>query len=151
MNNKEIAETLYNFVLHEYIEKKIGNETTYDSELSNFCNELLGSKFAGVFPSDKIPKLTNKKPYCILNLDRSDQSGSHWVSLCYDNGAYLFYDSFGRKNTKIINSLSKTIKTIIKDSELDAEQNIMETNCGQRSISFLLIHDMYGKEYSKYI
>jgi len=152
MTHKEIAETLYNFLLHEYVEKKIGNETTYDSQLTSFCNSLFGSKFVGVFPSDKIPKFKNKK-CCILNLDNSQQSGSHWVAYVHlNNNNYLFYDSFGRIDTSIIKSLSrKGIKNI--NTELDQEQDLkeIENNCGQRCISFLLCHFILDYEFSKFI
>ena len=59
--NSKIATKLYNKKLKE-IEKYTGSDTTYLSQLNDVGKQLLGSKFKGVFPSDKIPK------FIIINL-----------------------------------------------------------------------------------
>ena len=70
------AELLYNKILKD-VERLTGDKTTYLEQLNGVGKKLLGVKFKGVFPSDKIPKLNDLSPYCILNLDKYTESGSH--------------------------------------------------------------------------
>ena len=130
MKEKDILK-IYNSVLKE-IEYVLGNDTTYDNDLYKIGKELFNKKFKGVYARNKKPKLKNNE-CCILNLDYSYQSGSHWISIYCKNQILYIYDSFGRKTNKI---LEDDIKNYI-DSQNDAEQHIMENNCGQRSLSWL--------------
>ena len=50
------AMSYYNVIL-ERVEKMIGKKSTLSTELENAGRKLLGVKFKGVYPSDKIPKL----------------------------------------------------------------------------------------------
>tara|TARA_R110000822_G_scaffold27046_3_gene81063 strand:+ start:2939 stop:3385 length:447 start_codon:yes stop_codon:yes gene_type:complete len=109
--------------------------TTNTSELNKLSRDLFGTYFAGVYPVDKLPKLKDRQS-CIINLDTSNMPGSHWVSVYKQNSVYHIYDSFGRKHTTILPSLSKLNKTF-RDSDLDSEQGVLELNCGQRSIAWL--------------
>ena len=104
-----------------------------------------------MYPSDHIPELTKEKPYAILNLDKSTESGSHWVAIAKVNDETYIYDSFGRKNQQIIPSLSKSGNGTIEDTDRDAEQKINELNCGNRSVAFLLLVDRFGINYAKLI
>lgn len=113
------------------IEEELQNKsTTTDEELNRYCKNAFGKKFKGVYPIDKIPKLKNKE-CLIFNLDKADQSGSHWMGLYRCNDKNYVYDSFGRSSKK----LNVPMKTI--DTEDDAEQKLKESNCGQRSVSWL--------------
>jgi hypothetical protein len=81
---------------------------TFMSELNTTGKKLFGIKFRGVFSSDKIPVLNELVPYAILNLDRSDQPGSHWIAIAKTRDDNLMcFDSFGRRNTQIIPALKK--------------------------------------------
>lgn len=143
--DEKTAEAKYYDLLKE-IDRKvgIGNETTYLSELDKAGRKLLGVKFKGVFPSDKIPKLNDLKPYCILNLDRSDQSGSHWVGLAKYGDNALLYDSFGRKYNEIIPNIRFSGNGKIVMTDDDAEQGPLQENCGLRSLGFLVFCERYG-------
>ena len=129
------------------IVKKVGNTTTDSEQLNILGKKMLGkSSFNGVFPSDKIPKL-KKNQGAILNLDKSDQSGSHWVGLYrFKDGKTMFYDSFGRYHNKIIPSLNYSGNGKIHNTEDDAEQIPSEYNCGARSLAFLIYCKEYGFE-----
>lgn len=150
--NKQLAESEYRRYL-TLCENVVGNKSTYLTDLENLCLKLFKTEFMGVFPSDKIPKLNKIKNMCILNLDRSDQSGSHWVSLVYDydEGKSMLYDSFGRKNSKIINKVNYSGNGRVIDSELDPEQKISESNCGARCVAFLCVFHKYGFKIAKYV
>jgi hypothetical protein len=147
----QIVDRLYKDTLAEVEKYYTGDKTTYLKELEGAGKKLLGIKFKGVFPSDKIPKLNDLSPFCILNLDTSKEPGSHWVALAkYKNGAVL-YDSFGRRNQEIIPNLKFSGNGRIIDTDRDAEQKILETNCGARCLSFLWIFDKYGPDVAKMI
>lgn len=113
------------------IQKWMGKGTTYSSELLNAGRDMFSDKFKGVFPFDKIPK--TKKGYMIINLDDSDEPGSHWIAKA-DN---MLYDSFGR-------DFSKYVKGAKKSSDKDSEQSVVESNCGQRCLAWLYIFDKFG-------
>lgn len=129
-----------------------GNDSTYLTDLTLIGKKLLGDKYKGTYTSDQIPYLTDKRPYCILNLDDSTQGGSHWVALVKypKQSKYLLYDSFGRKSSDIIPAaLNKFGNGNVIDTEYDKEQKVEEMNCGQRSLSFIILTDFFGSNNSK--
>jgi hypothetical protein len=152
--NEAKAEQLYKDTLKNVIYPLTGNKSTYMNDLDRVGRKLLGIKFRGVFPSDKIPKLNDLKPYCILNLDKSTQSGSHWIALAKILGkdeSSVVYDSFGRSNKKIIPALLNSKNGTIIDTDRDAEQKIEETDCGARCLSWLVVLDKYGVDVARMI
>jgi|SRR5210317_744836 len=149
----QLAQKLYDKKLKE-IEDMMGKDnTTYLKELDGIGHKLLGVKYKGTFPSDKIPKLNDLSPYCILNLDRSTEPGSHWIALVKDDkeDRCLVYDSFGRKNTTIIPHLRFSGNGRVIDTDRDPEQHPTQTNCGQRCLAFLSIYNKWGWDVSKLI
>jgi len=143
-NKHQIVDRLYKEKLKEIEKYYTGDRTTYLKELEGTGKKLLGVKFKGVYPSDKIPKLNDLSPYCILNLDSSKEPGSHWVALAKSGKDSILYDSFGRHNNEIIPDLKYSGNGRIIDTDRDAEQKILETNCGARCIAFLKFFDEYG-------
>lgn len=137
-------------ILKDVVKPLLGNVSTYQSDLHRVSKQLLGDKFSGVYTSDRIPSLSDVMPFCILNLDTSSQTGSHWIAVAkYPKiDKYLVYDSFGRKSRVIITSIYDKFGEGIIDTDRDAEQQIEEFNCGQRSLAFLLLTDMFGYENS---
>ena len=121
---------IYNNYL-KLIENDIGHNTTTNIQLDKYCSMVFGKNYKGCYSIDTIPTLKNNQ-CCIFNLDKSNQTGSHWMAL-YKSGKHnIIYDSFGRTSKK----LNVPIKNI-KDTEYDAEQTIYESNCGQRTTAFL--------------
>lgn len=146
-NNKEkYCNLIYNKILKDIVKPISGDKTTYLSELLRIGKKLFGVKFKGVFPSDKIPKLNDLSPYAILNLDKSTESGSHWVAIAKHGDKTYLYDSFGRRDTQIISNLQFTGNGKIINTDNDAEQKVEEMDCGARSIAFLLFFDNWGPE-----
>ena len=74
MNEKECMKK-YNIIL-KHIEKHLGKTTTYSDKLHTVGKKLLGVKFKGVYPSDKIPKLNNTCCHAIVHVDNSHESFS---------------------------------------------------------------------------
>ena len=152
--NEAKAEKLYEDTLKNIIYPLTGNKSTYMNDLDRVGRKLLGVKFKGVYASDKIPKLNDLKPYCILNLDKSTQSGSHWVSVAKIHGkdSCIVYDSFGRSAKNIIPAVLNSGNGRIINSDLsDSEQKIEQTDCGARSLSFFVVLDKYGVDVAKLI
>ena len=145
------AEKIYKIILKNIVIPLTGNKTTYLDQLDGIGHKLLGVKFAGVFPSDKIPKLNDLKKYAILNLDTSKEPGSHWVAIAKNGDDTYIYDSFGRCHTQIIKGLSYSGNGRIINTDLDAEQEVKETNCGARSVAFLCLFDVWGPDVAKLI
>tara|TARA_B100000497_G_C7586448_1_gene352829 strand:+ start:388 stop:852 length:465 start_codon:yes stop_codon:yes gene_type:complete len=150
-NKHQVVDRLYKEKLKEIEKYHTGDKTTYLKELDGIGKKLLRVKFKGVFPSDKIPKLNDLSPYCILNLDSSKEPGSHWVALAKNGKDSILYDSFGRGNNEIIPDLKYSGNGRIIDTERDAEQKILETNCGARCIAWLCLFDKYGANVAKMI
>jgi len=150
-NKHQVVDRLYKEKLKEIEKYYTGDKTTYLKELEGAGKKLLGVKFKGVFPSDKIPKLNDLSPYCVLNLDSSKEPGSHWVALAKNGEVSILYDSFGRHNNEIIPDLKFSGNGRIVDTDRDAEQKILETNCGARCLAWLCIMDKYGANIAKLI
>lgn len=150
---QQLAHKLYDHQLKEIENYHTGSGTTYLSEINGAGKKLLGVKFKGVFPSDKIPQLNELAPYCILNLDSSKEPGSHWIALARNDrhDHTMVYDSFGRYNHTIIPKLRYSGNGRVIDADRDAEQCVMETNCGARSLAFLCIYDKFGEDVAKLI
>ena len=140
----------YMKILKEYI----GNDTTYNDDLERKGKKIFGSRFLGVFSSDKLPTNIKSREMYIANLDKSNESGSHWIAVYKKNNKLYVYDSFGRKSKKIIPSIyrKKGASIKIKDTQYDAEQHKKEENCGLRSMVALYMFDHHEPELiSKYL
>lgn len=144
MNKKQI-EKEFKKAKKRMVELIGHNNTTFDGELDVVGKKLFGRKFRGVFPSDKIPTLKESE-MAILNLDESDEPGTHWVAVYKNDREILIYDSFGRDTYRIIPSLKGSGNGKISAAENDAEQSEDETNCGQWCLAFLYMVDKYCKE-----
>ena len=117
------------------VEKVIGNGSTSDVQLMDLCNKLFGSRFKGVFSIDDTFELKHGE-LAIFNLDKKNQPGSHWCGVVKHRKNYIVYDSFGR-DIKL-----KQQKNIM--TEDDPEQDINESNCGQRSVAWLVVVAVRG-------
>ena len=135
-------EQKYNKLLKDF-EHVLGNGTTYSNDLDAVGKKLFGKRFRGVFSSDTIPVLKNGD-LLLANLDSSLESGSHWVAIAKKAGKVYFYDSFGRPYDEIMPSIKGM--GVNEQKELDAEQKVAENNCGQRSLAWLCILEIYSPE-----
>ena len=145
------ANKIYNQIL-KLVEGQLGSTTTYQHTLQRFGKKLFGTKFAGVFAADEIPKLSKETPYAILNLDKSNEPGSHWVAaVLVSPGDIMVYDSFGRKTKHILPSIFKSGNGNIHMTDPDPEQADSQENCGARSFAFILLYHFYGHEMAMLI
>jgi len=137
MNEKEILKK-YNEIL-SVIHSVLGTTTTFGIQLTDVGKHLFGKNYIGTFASNEVPILKNGEK-CIVNLDKSYETGSHWIACLYENNNYYIYDSFGRKTTDILPLFNR----ITIDSEYDPEQNDNQKDCGSRCIAFLWFAERYG-------
>lgn len=147
-----VAEKLYQLVLDNFIYPMVGKKVTFGDDLKRAGVKLFGKKFAGIFPSDMIPRLTKQQPYAILNLDSSNEPGSHWIAVAFEKDKIWVYDSFGRPTREIIPSLIDEygIENLLMVDD-DAEQHISEDDCGARCLAWLYIFDRYGSRIARLI
>ena len=139
----ELVNYRYNNILRHVV-KLIGhNGTTSTLELNNIGKLIFGDRFVGVYARDTIPFLHNKES-CIVNMDNSFQSGSHWIAIVKYGFYHIVYDSFAR--TKITFNLHKVLTP-----QDDAEQHVKELNCGQRCIAFIQFFYTYGWANAKWL
>ncbi len=171
MEEKEVMK-IYNAVLKDIIYPILGKKTTWGDDLTRMGHKLFGKTYAGTFSSDKIPDLgfikkgifkipitvnnikSNSKLYTCINLDNSNQPGSHWVALAYDvyTSKIMIYDSFGRDTKKILPSLiEKFGDANIVMSDQDPEQDPKQDDCGARCMAFLYIFDRFGSKKAKLV
>ena len=117
------------------IESCIGHKgPTFTSELDSVGRTLFPKKFKGVFARDSLPHPVTSG-YYIVNLDRHDEPGSHWVAICDE----IFYDSFGRHSKNELGFLQKW-----QNTEDDSEQVITEEDCGLRCLAWMCVYHVCG-------
>ena len=115
-------------------------KTTYDTALTKLCKQLFGDLYQGTFSWDVMPQLKNNES-CIMNVDNHTEPGTHWIGIYFNNNEYYMYDSFGRNLSNLIKGLPMKP---ITEKPADIEQNIFESNCGQRCIAWLVCVYEYG-------
>lgn len=151
--DKKFAESKYQEVLENIVYPIVGKRETLGDDLKKAGMKFFGKKLTGVFSSDMIPILNKTEPYAIINLDTHDMPGSHWIGLARMlSGKIMVYDSFGRPTREIIPSIFKKfgISKLVQ-TEDDAEQSILEDDCGARTLAFLFVFDRYGSRIAKWI
>jgi hypothetical protein len=135
-------ESIYNQYIHDIETQLNDKDTTFTNQLNKMGQKLFGNQYVGTFASNQIPDLKNDD-MCIVNLDSTDEPGSHWVALYQKNDIIYIYDSFGRQTYKILPNIYKLHK-VVHMSDNDAEQKHHEFNCGQRSLAWLLVVKNHG-------
>jgi hypothetical protein len=133
-----------------YLKQFLGNGETDSDQLNKVGFKLIHG-YKGTYACDEIPLLKNGESI-IVNQGNIKSNGYHWCGLRKEFNKLYFYDSFGR-GASIIPSL-KSFKTKIKSDTTEREQmdksikgdTKTESNCGQRSMGFLMICQMNGVE-----
>jgi hypothetical protein len=97
-------------------------------------------KFIGVLARDQLP-YKPKYPSCfIINTDRSNKPGAHWLAFYYDNvGHCTFFDSFGIHPSfyRLTSYLERTSKSW-NYNNIKFQSNNSKT-CGYYAFIFILL------------
>jgi hypothetical protein len=109
----------------------MNKNTTSNIDLLNILqNENISIN--GVYPKDKLKKPL-KDGFYIINLNDSDEAGSHWTVLYKINDGYsLYFDAFGFKSPEIVEDI--LYKYGYNKMQI---QDINSTSCGFYCIAFI--------------
>ena len=121
------------------------------SQIDEFIDSMGMNNYIGTLPADFMKHLPANLPKefgFIMNLDKSNKPGSHWVGVYVDtlnNNSIEYYDSFGREPTK---DFMKQIKKLIDRLEPNTylkfkvnriqDQNVKTSNCGFFCLRWML-------------
>jgi hypothetical protein len=103
-------------------------------------DQVARKSFLGVFARDKLPNEIKWPSTLIINTDKSNQPGEHWLAIYYDeNGTCEFFDSYGFHPDfyNLTDYIKSTSKNFIFNSK--TIQGIFSKYCGQYCVLFLLI------------
>ena len=140
----------YELILRN-VEDILGASVTTDSQLTDLGYKIFKNDYLGTYSSDKMPLKIKDNQCFILNTDslRSANKFGHWIGFYKlngktTNGKLYYYDSFARPKEK----LSKYWKTkkMYNANKTDREQSYNESDCGSRSMSFLILMKTYGEK-----
>lgn len=92
-------------------------------------------KVTGVYAADNFPLSIDQNSFMIVNSDKSNQPGTHWVLLCNRMGDYVFADPLGLP-IHLYNHISDrlsyadfNVKEIIKDPLQKPNSNLCGLYC----------------------
>ena len=105
-----------------------------EHELFGFINKCkhLKYKFQRVYAADNFPSTLKENTFIIINSDKSNQLGTHWLLLCNRCNKYLFGDPLGLPLTyypHICKRLFYT-DTVVTEIIKDPLQKFDSTLCG---------------------
>ena len=117
-----------------FIQKPNKLTTLTNSDLYSICIKLK-IKLVGVFMKDELEDNLKEGNY-IINLENSDQSGSHWTCFIKNKDNIYYYDSFGVVPVQNLYNIS--VKNSLNLYYIDKhDQNLDATSCGWWVVSFL--------------
>ncbi len=110
---------------------------TTTSYINTFTTQVDG--FIGAFPCDKIPAMSSrmKKYSVIVNLDTSQEAGSHWIALLIKNKTVFYYDPLGQKNNNehITDYMNKFAVQLYNKQQI---QSKLSDYCGLYCLGFII-------------
>lgn len=90
--------------------------------------------FRGVFMRDELPKKSFQKECGVVNLDSSENHGTHWVAYVKINSYVEYFDSYG--NLRPPQELINYVGSNIQYNYINSQKN-HPYNCGHLCIKFL--------------
>ena len=113
---------------------------TLELERCISVDPVLSVQCLGVFPRNKIPDVEAYPCSAIINLDKHNESGSHWVCAYFDhNGNAEYFCSYGQapEHREILQFLKKYSVSEPKWNKKCLQSLITSTTCGQWCLYFL--------------
>ena len=131
-----------------YIDDILNKSTvTNNLELNKTGILLFSELFIGVFSSNQFPKYIKNNQMFIINNKSSKSTGEHWIAFIKssknkDRKPSLYaYDSFSRD----VHSLSPYFKNRkFINANTNRDQSMVESDCGQRAMAYLISFYKHG-------
>ena len=110
--------------------------------------KTFGKEWGGVYAEDQQIPLKKYK-YFIVNTDKMNESGTHWVALYADHETetLFVFDTFDRQTSKLLHDVDLNARKqhlTVKKGSHELEQKDQQQDCGPRSLSFLILLKKYG-------
>lgn len=127
MRKRNIINNLFNKVLEKVKLELKDYDSTNGNQLNNFLKKYFNDEYIGITINNNIPNLKNNQ-FVINNKD------NHWNVIYKLNDELYEFDSYGRN---LLGSGYKDI--ILKNKNLQGYNNIDNSDCGQRSLTYILL------------
>ena len=119
-DNENILKATYNVDLIEYLKKYNGKK---------------GYVFSGVIMKDEVVKMpVYDKQFFIVNYDKSNQEGSHWVAVVKNKNVVYHFGSYGLPPLQIIKSKFSKYKIYYSDTPMQLDNSSI---CGYLCLKFI--------------
>lgn len=108
--------------------------------------------FKGVFAIDRLPSNVKLPAGFVINLDKHNEPGSHWVSIFVNKlGQAFYFDSFGMKPTATVQEWIDKNHFKLSFYNKIKLQNEHFYNCGHFALAFLdfVFNKNDGKTFSE--
>lgn len=111
--------------------------------LSNFdiliiCQKLNIKNFKGVFMRDQIKGKVNSNECFILNIDESENAGTHWTCLSVKNSICYYFDSYGFCPPDEIKTYCDGLECYFSSFKIQKQNEVI---CGHYCIYMLYLLD----------
>jgi hypothetical protein len=113
-------------------------DATYNTQLDDYIlnDKVLFKYYGGIYNSDDLEKMEDRKFYICNTVKRIEPNGEHWTVLFRLDDKNYFYDSFNRPSNKLYPEYHRKFK--LHDVQLlNVEQPLTSENCGQYCLAFL--------------
>ena len=113
-------------------------------DIQRYARQFNIPHFRGVFMRDTLPTSGPWKDECaIVNLNTSQQPGSHWVCYYKKGDRRVYFDSFGQVTPMEVQKYLKTKQEVNENRRViqrntDIVQSINSSECGQ--ICLMVLH-----------
>jgi hypothetical protein len=111
------------------------NDVLSNFDIQRICSHI-GIKLNGIFMKDQVNNTNFKDGNYIMNLENSNQSGSHWVSFVKKGDCVYYSDSYGvRPPENIYNLFLNNCSKVYVN--MKPFQSLNSKKCGWYAIYFL--------------
>ena len=119
-DNENILKATYNVDLIEYLKKYNGKK---------------GYVFSGVIMKDEVVKMpVYDKQFFIVNYDKSNQEGSHWVAVVKNKNTVYHFGSYGLPPLQEIKAKFSKYKIYYSDTPMQLDNSSI---CGYLCLKFI--------------
>ena len=125
---------------------------TSNIQLEKFGKKHFGKKFGGIFAEDEKVNFNDNHDYYIFNNEKANRDGCHWLGVYVNHKTKTIsiLDTFNRQSSQLLPDviiMAKKNHFKCKKGALHKLQTDAQEDCGQRSLTYLLLVKKYGVEY----